>query len=172
MKLRREAVMKHAHVQRKLTQERLRGRRGKVRGAAPAAAKPDKWHRRPPVAVDAFFSRFAQRLGLPGGANLVFGERVEHDGVVVVPVARAVWGLGGGVSGDDEGNPFAPPRKPAPALLHAPVPPPLPQHYATDPGSQPDCLAATVFLESAREQMGPLPGFFAGPLRGWPWIRS
>ena len=93
--------MNHRHMQGKLTRERLRGH-GRMRFAAAVGAKPDRQRKRPPVAVDAFFSRFAQRLGLPGGASVVFGERVEHDGVVVVPVARAVWGMGGGVSGDDD----------------------------------------------------------------------
>jgi hypothetical protein len=51
----------------------------------------------PSRTVDTFFGGLARRLGLPAGADLVFGERVEHDGVVVIPVAKAAWGMGGGV---------------------------------------------------------------------------
>jgi uncharacterized spore protein YtfJ len=29
----------------------------------------------------------------------VFGDRVEHDGMVVIPVAKAAWGMGGGIDG-------------------------------------------------------------------------
>jgi hypothetical protein len=50
-------------------------------------------------AVDTFFGGLAHRLGLPAGANLVFGDRVEHDGMVVIPVAKAAWGIGGGIDG-------------------------------------------------------------------------
>jgi uncharacterized spore protein YtfJ len=50
-------------------------------------------------AVDTFFGSLAHRLGLPAGANLVFGDRVEHDGTVVIPVAKAAWGIGGGIDG-------------------------------------------------------------------------
>jgi uncharacterized spore protein YtfJ len=49
--------------------------------------------------VDTFFGSLAHRLGLPAGANLVFGDRVEHDGIVVIPVAKAAWGIGGGIDG-------------------------------------------------------------------------
>ena len=49
--------------------------------------------------VDTFFGSLAHRLGLPAGANLVFGARVEHDGMVVIPVAKAAWGIGGGIDG-------------------------------------------------------------------------
>ena len=52
-----------------------------------------------PRVVDTFFGGLATRLGLPAGANLVFGDRVEHDGTVVIPVAKAVWGIGGGIDG-------------------------------------------------------------------------
>jgi hypothetical protein len=51
----------------------------------------------PSRAVDSFFGGLARRLGLPAGVGLVFGERIEHDGVVVIPVAKAAWGMGGGV---------------------------------------------------------------------------
>jgi len=52
-----------------------------------------------PGVVDTFFGGLAHRLGLPAGANLVFGDRVEHDGMVVIPVAKAAWGIGGGIDG-------------------------------------------------------------------------
>jgi uncharacterized spore protein YtfJ len=52
-----------------------------------------------PRVVDTFFAGLANRLGLPAGANLVFGDRVEHDGTVVIPVAKAAWGMGGGIDG-------------------------------------------------------------------------
>jgi uncharacterized spore protein YtfJ len=42
------------------------------------------------------FERFAGRLGESARAAAVFGEPVEHDGLTIIPVARARWGLGGG----------------------------------------------------------------------------
>lgn len=44
--------------------------------------------------------RFARALGEHAHAKVVFGEAVRHDGVTVVPVARAAWGLGRGGSRD------------------------------------------------------------------------
>jgi uncharacterized spore protein YtfJ len=43
-----------------------------------------------------FVSGLIERLGLPVGAQRVFGEPVERDGVTVIPVAWASWGGGGG----------------------------------------------------------------------------
>ncbi|HEX3555851.1 MAG TPA: spore germination protein GerW family protein [Thermoanaerobaculia bacterium] len=42
------------------------------------------------------FERLAEKLGVAARASTVFGEAVERDGMTVIPVARARWGLGGG----------------------------------------------------------------------------
>lgn len=47
----------------------------------------------PPV---TFFEKLAEKLGAVAQASTVFGEAVERDGVTVIPVAKARWGLGGG----------------------------------------------------------------------------
>lgn len=47
--------------------------------------------------------RLAERLGWSARARTVFGEPVERNGVTVIPVARARWGLGGG-GGSKEGE--------------------------------------------------------------------
>jgi hypothetical protein len=44
----------------------------------------------------SFFERFAETLGVTARSSTVFGEAVERDGVTVIPVAKARWGLGGG----------------------------------------------------------------------------
>lgn len=50
-----------------------------------------------------FVERLAQRLGLAADASHIFGAPVERDGLTVIPVARAVYGFGGG-SGGREGE--------------------------------------------------------------------
>jgi uncharacterized spore protein YtfJ len=47
-------------------------------------------------APGGFFEKLAERLGAAAQAAHVFGEPVERDGVTVIPVATARWGLGGG----------------------------------------------------------------------------
>jgi uncharacterized spore protein YtfJ len=42
------------------------------------------------------FSRLAEKLGITARASTIFGEPVERDGMTVIPVAKASWGLGGG----------------------------------------------------------------------------
>jgi hypothetical protein len=42
-----------------------------------------------------FLDMLAQKVG-SSGASMVFGEPVERGGVIVIPVARAIWGFGGG----------------------------------------------------------------------------
>jgi hypothetical protein len=42
----------------------------------------------------SFLDRLAEELG--GTVGSVFGAPVERDGVTVIPVSRARWGLGGG----------------------------------------------------------------------------
>ena len=44
------------------------------------------------------------RVGDQLGIRRVFGEPVERDGIVVIPVAVAVGGGGGGTGPDDQGN--------------------------------------------------------------------
>src|SRR3954447_13637191 len=43
-----------------------------------------------------FFEKLAEKLGASAQAAHIFGEPVERDGVTVIPVATARWGLGGG----------------------------------------------------------------------------
>jgi hypothetical protein len=77
---------------------RWRGRPGQMRPSL-AALRPKAAETPAPRVVDTFFGGLANRLGLPAGANLVFGDRVEHDGTVVIPVAKTAWGMGGGIDG-------------------------------------------------------------------------
>lgn len=42
------------------------------------------------------FDRLAEKLGVTARASTIFGEAVERDGMTVIPVAKARWGLGGG----------------------------------------------------------------------------
>jgi uncharacterized spore protein YtfJ len=44
------------------------------------------------------------RAGDQLGVRRVFGDPVEHDGVVVIPVAVAIGGGGGGSGPDDQGS--------------------------------------------------------------------
>ncbi len=44
------------------------------------------------------------RAGDQLGVRRVFGEPVEHDGVLVIPVAVAIGGGGGGSGPDDQGS--------------------------------------------------------------------
>ena len=53
---------------------------------------------------NAFVQDLADRIGAKVGAQAVFGEPVERDGVTVIPVARAAWGFGGGSGQGDEGE--------------------------------------------------------------------
>jgi len=55
--------------------------------------------------LDAIFARFADRLGDSARAANVFGAPVEREGVTVIAVATARWGLGGG-SGPKKGDGF------------------------------------------------------------------
>ncbi|HEV7505996.1 MAG TPA: spore germination protein GerW family protein [Thermoanaerobaculia bacterium] len=42
------------------------------------------------------FGRLAEKLGITARASTIFGEAIERDGMTVIPVAKARWGLGGG----------------------------------------------------------------------------
>jgi hypothetical protein len=54
---------------------------------------------------DDIVRMLAERVGLRAAAGAVFGEPVENDGVVVIPVARVRWGFGGGYGrGIEEGS--------------------------------------------------------------------
>lgn len=46
--------------------------------------------------------KLAERLGAQARASTIYGEPVDRDGVTVIPVARAMWGCGGGAGRDDE----------------------------------------------------------------------
>ena len=47
-----------------------------------------------------FLEMMVQKVGT-GGTSMVFGQPVERGSVTVIPVARAMWGVGGG-SGPEE----------------------------------------------------------------------
>jgi uncharacterized spore protein YtfJ len=44
----------------------------------------------------SFLDRLADQLAPRANASAVFGEPVERDGVTIIPVAKATWGMGGG----------------------------------------------------------------------------
>lgn len=46
--------------------------------------------------ASGLFEALAEKLGASAQAAHIFGEPVERDGVTVIPVAKARWGLGGG----------------------------------------------------------------------------
>lgn len=50
-----------------------------------------------------YLTELAERLGVAAKAVQIYGTAVERDGVTVVPVARARWGMGGG-SGSGRGE--------------------------------------------------------------------
>jgi len=58
--------------------------------SGPRAATP------PPPPPVRLVERLADRLGSSAHATAVFGEPIERDGVTVIPVAKARWGVGGG----------------------------------------------------------------------------
>jgi uncharacterized spore protein YtfJ len=43
-----------------------------------------------------FLEAIAEQLGTHVGAKIVYGEPVSRDGVTVIPVAKAMYGFGGG----------------------------------------------------------------------------
>ena len=57
-----------------------------------------------------FLERLAERIGGHANVRAVFGEPIERGDLVVVPVARVRWGVGGGsgsgvsASGSDSGS--------------------------------------------------------------------
>jgi uncharacterized spore protein YtfJ len=42
------------------------------------------------------FEKLAEKLGVAARAATVFGDAVEREGMTVIPVAKARWGMGGG----------------------------------------------------------------------------
>src|SRR5712691_4977917 len=58
----------------------------------------------PESRADTFLERLAETLGMHAQASAIFGEPVERDGVTVIPVAKARWGLGGGGGHKAEGE--------------------------------------------------------------------
>jgi uncharacterized spore protein YtfJ len=46
----------------------------------------------------SFLDRLADELAGTVNVNAVFGTAVERDGVTVIPVAKARWGMGGGLA--------------------------------------------------------------------------
>lgn len=53
-----------------------------------------------PTRTDELLSTLAERVGARFAASTVFGSPVERDGVTVIPVATARFGLGGGGGAD------------------------------------------------------------------------
>lgn len=51
----------------------------------------------------SFIDRLAQRLGVSVNAGTIYGAPIEHDGVTVIPAAKAMYGFGGG-SGSKAGE--------------------------------------------------------------------
>jgi uncharacterized spore protein YtfJ len=58
----------------------------------------------PPPPAERLAERLAEKIGSSARATAVFGEAVEHDGVIVIPVAKARWGFGGGDGGQGGGR--------------------------------------------------------------------
>ncbi len=64
------------------------------------------------ISSQNFLERLAERIGVNARASTVFADPVERDGVTVIPVAKARWGIGGGAgssknpdqSQNDEGS--------------------------------------------------------------------
>lgn len=55
--------------------------------------------------TDHIVQALAERVGLHAGANAVFGQPVDREGITVVPVAKVRWGFGGGSGrGIEEGS--------------------------------------------------------------------
>ena len=46
--------------------------------------------------------QLAERRGAQARASTIYGEAIDRDGVTVIPVARAIWGFGGGAGRDEE----------------------------------------------------------------------
>jgi uncharacterized spore protein YtfJ len=46
--------------------------------------------------TDEFLGKLAERIGAQANVKAVFGEPIERDGLVIVPVAKVRWGFGGG----------------------------------------------------------------------------
>ncbi|HYU59759.1 MAG TPA: spore germination protein GerW family protein [Solirubrobacterales bacterium] len=51
------------------------------------------------IEAQGFVAGLAERVGATATAGAVFGQPVERGDVTVIPVARAVWGFGGGSGG-------------------------------------------------------------------------
>jgi len=52
----------------------------------------------------SFVERLAERVGGAASSSLVYGAPVDHEGVKVIPVAKARWGFGGGGGSRDQGG--------------------------------------------------------------------
>jgi uncharacterized spore protein YtfJ len=52
---------------------------------------------------ETFVERLAQKLGITANAKYIYAEPIEREGVTIVPVAKAMYGFGGG-SGEKDGE--------------------------------------------------------------------
>jgi uncharacterized spore protein YtfJ len=55
------------------------------------------------IKENGFIERLAEKLGTTASAACIYGTPVERDGLTVIPVARVMYGLGGG-SGHKDGE--------------------------------------------------------------------
>jgi sporulation protein YtfJ len=57
--------------------------------------------------ANQFLERLAERIGGHASVRAVFGEPIERGDLVVIPVARVRWGVGGGAgsAGESVGGP-------------------------------------------------------------------
>jgi uncharacterized spore protein YtfJ len=65
-----------------------------VRAAVEAATRAGAGGR-----MDDFIGRLADKVGAHANVKAVFGEPIERDGLIVVPVAKVRWGFGGAGGG-------------------------------------------------------------------------
>jgi uncharacterized spore protein YtfJ len=73
--------------------QRNHGRRSSIMSEAPTTSLPRR-------RGDELLSMLAERIGARLGAATVFGAPVERDGVTVIPVAVARFGIGAGGGSD------------------------------------------------------------------------
>jgi uncharacterized spore protein YtfJ len=52
--------------------------------------------------ANVFLERLAERVGGRASVQAVFGEPIERGDLIVVPVARIRWGVGGGAGSADD----------------------------------------------------------------------
>ena len=56
----------------------------------------------PATPAQSLLERLGQQLSTTATAQTVYGTPIEHDGITVIPVARARYGFGGGGGGSTQ----------------------------------------------------------------------